>query len=186
MATRRGDNGSLGDVLAARRLRRFVGREGEIELFQTALATGDPPFAALYVHGPGGIGKTSLLKVLAVIAKEAGATVAHIDGQDVVPQPSGILDARSRPRYGWVSVGGCVANSGWSTALAGPPMPVEATVRWLGDGTFINKGPMARGARTTIGRCATLCADGDGCHRAVVADPAERPRTVSVRRVGAT
>jgi hypothetical protein len=52
-----------------------------------------PPFSVLYVHGPGGIGKTSLLHALAVIAASAGATVARLDGHDVKPSPMRVLEA---------------------------------------------------------------------------------------------
>jgi hypothetical protein len=50
----------LADRLAVARRRRFVGRAAELALFASA---GRPraPFALLYVHGPGGVGKTVLL-----------------------------------------------------------------------------------------------------------------------------
>ena len=60
-----GSAGTLGDVLMARRRRRFVGRASEIELFRAALDSVEPPFSVLHVHGPPGIGKTRLLDVLA-------------------------------------------------------------------------------------------------------------------------
>ncbi len=44
-----------------RAARRFVGRQAELELVAAALAAETPAFAVLYLHGPGGIGKTSLL-----------------------------------------------------------------------------------------------------------------------------
>jgi energy-coupling factor transporter ATP-binding protein EcfA2 len=85
--------GTLGDVLTSRRGRRFVGRAAEIELFRAALAADEPPFSVLYLHGPAGIGKTSLLDVLSGIATQADATVIRLDGRDLVPTPPGILDA---------------------------------------------------------------------------------------------
>jgi hypothetical protein len=86
---------SLGDLLADRRRRRFVGRDAEVELFRAALAAAAPPFAVLYVHGPGGIGKTSLLSVLAAIAEDAGASVVRIDGHDLVARADAVLDRLS-------------------------------------------------------------------------------------------
>ena len=83
--------GTLGDVLTSGRGRRFVGRAAEIELFRAALAADEPPFSVLYLHGPAGIGKTSLLDVLSGIA-QADATVIRLDGRDLVPTPPGILD----------------------------------------------------------------------------------------------
>jgi hypothetical protein len=56
--------GTLGDMLMARRRRRFVGRASEIELFRAALDSIEPPFSVLHVHGPPGMGKTRLLDVV--------------------------------------------------------------------------------------------------------------------------
>ena len=53
----------------------------------------DPPFSVLHVHGPGGVGKTSLLQALGAIAAGAGATVARLDGRDLDPSPVGVLEA---------------------------------------------------------------------------------------------
>ena len=66
--------GTLGDLLASRRRRRFVGRASEVELFRVALESPEPPFLLLHLHGPPGIGKTSLLDVYAGLAADAGAT----------------------------------------------------------------------------------------------------------------
>jgi hypothetical protein len=88
-----GSAGTLGDLLAARRRRRFVGRTSEVELFQLALETPDPPFLLLHIHGPPGIGKTSLLDVLAGLAADAGARVVRLDGRDLVPSPPAVLQA---------------------------------------------------------------------------------------------
>jgi len=60
--------GILGEVLASRRRLRFVGRAADVELFRAALESADPPFSVLFIHGPGGIGKTSLLEVLTEVA----------------------------------------------------------------------------------------------------------------------
>jgi hypothetical protein len=57
----------LGQRLERERARRFVGRSAELELFaarlQAAAAgeTGWDLFSVLWVHGPGGIGKSTLL-----------------------------------------------------------------------------------------------------------------------------
>jgi hypothetical protein len=88
-----GSAGTLGDLLAARRRRRFVGRTSEVELFQLALETPDPPFLLLHIHGPPGISKTSLLDVLAGLAADAGARVVRLDGRDLVPSPPAVLQA---------------------------------------------------------------------------------------------
>jgi hypothetical protein len=50
----------LGDLLDDARRRTFVGRRRELASFEDALA-GRSPRRALFVHGPGGIGETTLL-----------------------------------------------------------------------------------------------------------------------------
>jgi len=85
--------GSLGEALASRRRRCFVGRVAETELFRAALGASEPPFAVLHVHGPGGRGKTSLLDRFAAQAEEAGVHVARLDGRGLVPSPPAALAA---------------------------------------------------------------------------------------------
>jgi replication-associated recombination protein RarA len=75
---------TLGDLLASRRRHRFVGRTAQRELLRAALA-GTSPFAVMYVHGPGGIGKTQLLDAFADDAHEAGATVVRRDARELTP-----------------------------------------------------------------------------------------------------
>jgi AAA ATPase domain len=91
--TEMASGGTLGDLLAARRRRRFVGRTSEVELFRVALESPEPQFLLLYLHGPPGIGKTTLLDVFAEIAAEVGASVVRLDGRDLVPSPQAVLQA---------------------------------------------------------------------------------------------
>jgi hypothetical protein len=51
----------------------------------------------LYLHGPPGIGKTTLLDVYAEIAAEAGASVVRLDGRDLVPSPQAVLQTLGVP-----------------------------------------------------------------------------------------
>jgi hypothetical protein len=83
----------LADRLAAARHGRFVGRRAELDLFHSVLIEQPPPLAVLHLHGPGGIGKTSLLREFARAAAEAGRPVIQIDGRNVDPSPPGILRA---------------------------------------------------------------------------------------------
>jgi len=66
--------------LQAARQRAFIGRECEVEAFRAALDDAVRPFTLLFVTGPGGIGKTSLLRRFAHEAQEAGRTVVELDG----------------------------------------------------------------------------------------------------------
>lgn len=91
-------DGQPGDATLAARLRdarerRFVGRAAELELFREALASSPPPFAVLFIHGPGGIGKTTLLEALAREAAAAGVEAARVDLRSIEPSPDGLLAA---------------------------------------------------------------------------------------------
>jgi hypothetical protein len=79
--------------LRSRRLDRFVGRAAEIEVFETALDTADVPFSVLYMHGPGGIGKSCLIDVLAARAGRTRAHVLRLDGHDLPQSAEAVLDA---------------------------------------------------------------------------------------------
>ena len=75
---------------------RFVGRAAELELFRAALKAAEPPYVALYIHGPGGIGKTTLLREYARIAATCGRPVIALDGREIDPTPAGFLLALSQ------------------------------------------------------------------------------------------
>lgn len=80
-------SGTVAERLSRARRRRFVGRSGEIELFRGALEGEGQPFAVLYVHGPGGIGKTALLGAFADAAAAADVGVVRIDLREIDPVP---------------------------------------------------------------------------------------------------
>ncbi|GIU99005.1 MAG: hypothetical protein KatS3mg014_0621 [Actinomycetota bacterium] len=97
--TRRGGLGAeerLAERLTVVRRRAFVGRGAELELFRQALSAEDPPFAVLYLFGPGGVGKTTLLGEFRRIAGEAALHVYHLDGREVDPSPQRFLLALAR------------------------------------------------------------------------------------------
>jgi hypothetical protein len=89
----------LGQRLERERARRFVGRAAELELFAARLqaaAVGETAwdlFSVLWVHGPGGIGKSTLLAAYAETAREAGFTVAQVDGGRIRSTPAGLQAA---------------------------------------------------------------------------------------------
>jgi hypothetical protein len=96
-----GERESLGARLRRARQSRFVGRSGEVELMRRALhglstdgdATEPFSFRVLFLHGPGGVGKSMLIDVLADVAQSEGGDVVRIDARLVPPTRAGILDA---------------------------------------------------------------------------------------------
>ncbi|HRI55759.1 MAG TPA: ATP-binding protein, partial [Anaerolineae bacterium] len=78
----------LADRLSAARHNRFIGRAAELALFQSALDADELPFYLLLVHGPGGVGKTSLLGQFSQLAEQAGAAVWRLDARNFEPTPA--------------------------------------------------------------------------------------------------
>lgn len=88
---------TLGERVSAARRRAFVGRAAEIELFRQAVeAPEEPPFTVLHVHGPGGIGKSALLRAFRDLATAAGVDSVLVDGRAVALDPDA-LRARVAP-----------------------------------------------------------------------------------------
>ena len=84
----------IADRLSTARRTKLVGRAAELALFQKALAAPGPlPFFVLYVFGPGGVGKTTLLQAFAGTARDAAVPVAHLDARNVEPTPDAFLSA---------------------------------------------------------------------------------------------
>jgi AAA ATPase domain len=73
---------TLSAVLDDARRRGFVGRAPELASFDAAL-TGADPARVLFVHGPGGIGKSTLLDELRRRAVEAGRPALLLHGRDL-------------------------------------------------------------------------------------------------------
>ncbi|HEY7223372.1 MAG TPA: AAA family ATPase, partial [Micromonosporaceae bacterium] len=82
----------LGDLLDDARRRTFVGRRRELASFDDLLL-GRSPRRVLLVHGPGGIGKTTLLLEYRTRARVAGRTVLLLDAREIDPTPEGFEGA---------------------------------------------------------------------------------------------
>lgn len=76
----------LGDHLAAIDARRFTGRTGLLSRFDRLLA-GDGPERVALVHGPGGIGKSAVLRAVGRRAAAAGRPVWSLDARALQPLP---------------------------------------------------------------------------------------------------
>lgn len=83
----------LADRLRVAHRRNFVGRTPELALFNSALAAESPLFYVLYIFGPGGIGKTSLLREFVYQCEQHQVSVIHLDGRDIEPTPESFLRA---------------------------------------------------------------------------------------------
>lgn len=73
------------DRLNSARRQRFIGRDAELALFARALTAPEPPFFVLHIHGPGGVGKSSLLRRFARVAQEVGVMAVMLDARNVEP-----------------------------------------------------------------------------------------------------
>ncbi len=84
---------SLQQRLEQARRRQFVGRVSERDRLRAALSEPELPFFVLYVFGPGGIGKTSLLREFGYIAAELGVASVRLDGRHIEAAPDFFLAA---------------------------------------------------------------------------------------------
>ncbi|GAA0481139.1 hypothetical protein Ade02nite_56380 [Paractinoplanes deccanensis] len=112
------------------RWRSFVGRAAEVTRFDDALA-GRTSRRVLFVHGPGGIGKTTLLLHLRSRARRAGRRVVYVDGQELRPTAEDFVGAvgGTEPQVllvdGYEGLG---ALDGWLRRDLVPALPAEAVV----------------------------------------------------------
>jgi hypothetical protein len=83
----------LASRLSATRQSRFVGRVSEQALFQSALAESELPLHMLYVFGPGGVGKSTLLRLFADHCEQNSIPIIQIDARNVEPMPGALFDA---------------------------------------------------------------------------------------------
>src|SRR5262245_22480700 len=83
---------TLSDRLSEAAQGAFVGREDELRALTDAVQAADPPFAVAYIHGPGGIGKSSFVRAtLDALPKEYQRL--RLDCREVEPTADGVLSA---------------------------------------------------------------------------------------------
>lgn len=87
---------SLARRLSTERRRQFVGRVNELDLFESALTAAEMPFSLLHIFGPGGIGKTTLLREFSHICDRLNIPAISVDARNLEPIPDSFLAALSR------------------------------------------------------------------------------------------
>ncbi|HLG39224.1 MAG TPA: ATP-binding protein, partial [Chitinophagaceae bacterium] len=77
----------LKDILQQQRKMNFVGRQKELRFFEALLKEEEPSFHLLYIYGPGGQGKTTLLKQYADLCKESSVPFLQMDCRYIESHP---------------------------------------------------------------------------------------------------
>lgn len=83
----------LKDILQQQRKMNFVGRKTELDYFGSLLKGKKTPVHLLYIQGPGGQGKTTLLKQFADLCLESSIPCIQIDCRYTEPQPENFKQA---------------------------------------------------------------------------------------------
>jgi hypothetical protein len=86
---------SLADRLIEARHARFVGRDGELSVFESALRAETLPFFILHIFGPGGVGKSTLLQEFALLSQQYGARPVYLDARHIDLSPDSFVKALS-------------------------------------------------------------------------------------------
>ncbi|MFJ4696385.1 ATP-binding protein [Streptomyces sp. NPDC088766] len=84
---------SLGDRLSRARANAFVGREEELACFGNALAGDSDASPVFYLFGPGGIGKSALMRSLGDRARASGRPTVELDGRFIGRDPADLEKA---------------------------------------------------------------------------------------------
>ncbi|MBV8884209.1 MAG: hypothetical protein JO235_09470 [Chroococcidiopsidaceae cyanobacterium CP_BM_RX_35] len=82
---------SLAARLRAEHHLRFVGRTRELGYFQSAVAAAELPFYVLHIFGPGGVGKTTLLKEFVRLCEQTQLRTIYLDARNIEPTPDSFL-----------------------------------------------------------------------------------------------
>ncbi|MBC8136585.1 MAG: ATP-binding protein [Fibrella sp.] len=83
---------SIGQRIAATRRQQFIGRGTERDLLDSTLMAPDLPFSLLYLHGPGGVGKTTLLQSFIVLCDARGVPSFLLDARNIKASPDAFMD----------------------------------------------------------------------------------------------
>src|SRR6185295_7061118 len=83
----------LRDILQQQRKKNFVGRQSELQFFSTLLQQASPAYHLIYIYGPGGQGKTALLKQMTDVCIENSAPFIHLDCRYIEAHPDSFKQA---------------------------------------------------------------------------------------------
>ncbi len=81
---------TLASRLEDRDRARFAGRGSELTFLDRCLSSDDPPASVVHISGPGGIGKSALLREIGRRARDLGIAVVAIDGRELGPAPAAL------------------------------------------------------------------------------------------------
>lgn len=82
----------IADILHHIRRQAFIGREIEIQLFQSMVLSPQPEKILLYLHGSGGQGKTSLLRHFTAWCIDQNIPTIHLDGRELQAHPAAVWE----------------------------------------------------------------------------------------------
>src|SRR4051794_3783930 len=85
------DATTIAGLIRQGRRTALAGRDAELRLLRQVTAAGGPVVA--YIHGPAGIGKTTLVSALDACLADQGVRRLHIAAGAVEPTPTAILMA---------------------------------------------------------------------------------------------
>src|SRR4051812_31351717 len=88
---------TLGARMARRDRAAFVGRGSELAQLGS-LFVDDPVASVVLLHGPGGIGKSTLVRELERRGRDAGWTPVAVEGRDLPPVPDALEAALAPAR----------------------------------------------------------------------------------------
>jgi len=88
---------TLGARMSLEDRRRFVGRTAELTAIDE-LFVDEPPASVVLLHGPGGIGKSALLREVARRGTSAGWSPFLVEGRDLPPVPDAVDEALASAR----------------------------------------------------------------------------------------
>src|SRR6476620_10231778 len=83
----------IADILSKARKQHFTGREKEIADFRQLLHERELPYHILFLYGPAGQGKTTLLREFTELCRLNQNSYLHLDAREIIPSTAGFYEA---------------------------------------------------------------------------------------------